>query len=140
MKTKLAILLSTVALCCTALPAMAEDDLYSRQFGLCVDKTNGSTFAILDCIQQEVARQDKMLNANYKKAMALVGEQIGKEGQNALRQAQRAWLKWRDQDGAVYGQLYNHYGDMARINANDDYLEKTARRVRDLEKLIKMME
>ena len=123
-----------------ARPAIAEDNLYSKQFGICTDKTNGSTFAILDCIHQEVTRQDKKLNANYKKAMALIGEQIGKEGQDTLRQAQRAWLKWRDQDNGVYVQFYNYYGDTARINANGDYLEKTARRVRDLENMIKMME
>ncbi len=138
--------LHTILLSCAAsvfllvLPAIADDDLYSKQFGLCVDKTNGGTFAIIDCIQQELARQDKKLNANYKKAMALIGEQLGKAGQDSLRQAQRAWLKWRDQDNGVYGLFYDSYGQMARINANDDYLEKTARRVRDLENLIKMME
>ena len=141
MKKLHAILVSCVAVgLLIALPALADDNLYSKQFRLCVDKTNGVTTDILDCIHQEVTRQDKKLNANYKKAMALIGEQIGKEGQDALRQAQRAWLKWRDQDSGVYGQFYNYYGEMARINANDDYLEKTARRVRDLENMIKMME
>ncbi len=138
--------LHTILLSCAASvfllvrPAIADDDLYSKQFGLCADKTNGGTFAIIDCIQQELSRQDKKLNANYKKAMVLIGEQIGKAGQDSLRQAQRAWLKWRDQDNGVYGLFYDSYGQMARINANDDYLEKTARRVRDLENLIKMME
>ncbi len=129
-----------VALCCIALPAMAKDDLYSRQYGLCIDKTGGSIYAMLDCSEQELARQDKKLNANYKKAMALVGKDLGKEGQNALRQAQRTWLKWREEDSGVYVLFYDYYDQMARLNRMSGYLEKTAQRARDLETLIQMME
>ncbi len=89
-------------------------------------------------MREELDRLNKKVNANYKKAMTLVGKKSGKQGQNAFRKAQQAWLKWREQDSNFYGQFdWGLVGD--RINMSHT-LDKTAERVRSLEDLIKELQ
>ena len=129
--------LAATALFTIPCPAMA-DDLNSSQFHICMDKSQNTATDMLDCMQQEYERQDKLLNVNYKKAMAAAGKVSGKTGQNGIRDAQRAWLKWRELDLPLF--QYGGAGTHSQIRAMEDYLEKTALRAKFLGDLADMMQ
>ncbi len=133
MKAKIAALFVAIALCGIAIPSIAEDNLYSREYKTCIDNCEVAGQAD-ECVRNELTRLDKKLNTNYKKVMSLIGKKTGKKGQNAFRQAQQTWLKWRDQEFAFFNIFeWGLAGD--RINMGY-CLEKTAQRVRFLEELI----
>lgn len=103
---------------------------YSARFTKAVEKWSGNTADLLEIIQAEVELQDKWLNELYKDLRAKLND----EQKTALRDAQRAWLAWRDADGEL---IYDpDGGSMARIDANDDFLDKLVRRVAFFEDLI----
>lgn len=72
----------------------------------CMDK-DSSTHGMIECAREGAKKWDADLNRAYKELMGL----LPKQGQDALRTAQRAWIPWRDREislvGAVYGALYN---------------------------------
>jgi uncharacterized protein YecT (DUF1311 family) len=70
----------------------AADNEMSQEYLTCIDKSNGVTSEMLDCISAELMRQDARLNENYKRLMSKLSAKR-KEG---LREAQRAWVKFRD--------------------------------------------
>lgn len=105
--------------------AQAES-LYSKTYEHCIDKSEGVTSNILDCTGAEYNRLDKALNAAYKKLM----KSLDKGDQERLRQAQRAWLKYRESNGAY---IQNQGGTMASIEASSWELEELARRVHFLQ-------
>jgi len=107
--------------------ALAGEEELSRAYECCVAESDGGDFSIIDCIQQELERQDARLNVAYKKLMdALDGDRKTK-----LREAQRAWIKFRD----TYGDfLYDpDGGTLARVKANHWHMQATADRARQLE-------
>ena len=53
----------------------------------------GSTVAIVDCLDKQYHEQDRRLNATYQKALKAVDP----AGVPALRAAERAWLEYRKQ-------------------------------------------
>ncbi len=53
-----------------------------------------TTVDLLSCAEMELEKQDKRLNANYKKVMA----KLSAEDKKALRTKQRKWIKDRDAD------------------------------------------
>ena len=106
----------------------ASDADFSKQYGICMDRSNGSTGPMLDCIGAELERQDKKLNRYYKKAMAGLDENRKKK----LREAQRAWIKMRDADCEV---LFSGEGSISRINAGGHRLDLTADRAKFLQSL-----
>jgi len=123
-------LIAGIALCCLAQIVSADDIQYSKQFSDCMDKSEGVTFDILDCIHAETARQDARLNKAYKKAMS----QLSPARKKQLQAAQRAWIKFRDESYTFNANPDG--GQMARINASDYFLSATATRAKELEDLI----
>ncbi len=119
-------------------PAFAGDDLYSKEFHICMDKSGGTATEMFDCINAEHKRQDKLLNANYKKAMDAIGKIFGKTEQRGLQDAEKAWLKWRDLDLPLF--QYAGGGTFSQLRAMEDYLEKTARRAKFLGELAEMIQ
>lgn len=63
--------LRRTALAWVAFPVMAsaQGPQLSPQFERCMSKSNGVTFDMLECIGQEVQRQDARLNKAYKTLM-----------------------------------------------------------------------
>lgn len=119
-------LLLSLVLICIAQFASADEIEYSSKFSDCMDKSGGVTIDMLDCINDELERQDARLNKVYKEVMAL----LSPERQKALREAQRAWIKYRDTNCNFYYDPEG--GSLARIKGNACFLEATASRANEL--------
>ena len=65
---------------------------FSPSYHECLENSDGITVEIKNCLGEEWEKQDNRLNAAYKALMA--GE--SESQREALRKAQRAWLKFRD--------------------------------------------
>ena len=102
---------------------------YSAVYMRCLEGSEGVTVAILDCNQSEIEHQDARLNNAYKSAM----KRLSVKDKTALRDAQRAWIKYRDKRvAATAGD-----GTMLAVEQSSVFLEETARRAEELELLRK---
>jgi uncharacterized protein YecT (DUF1311 family) len=126
--TKICILIMPwLLLSATSVPAADKD--MSPEYAACIDKSNGVTNEMLDCITAETTRQDARLNENYKKLMS----KISAKRREALLEAQRAWVKFRD---ANCGYYYDpHGGSAAHLASVDCVLSATADRATELKNL-----
>lgn len=115
------------ALYCSALGAFARDADLSREFSACMDQSNGVTATMLACMSAETRRQDARLNQAYKTVLA----QLSEARQRELRDAQRAWLKFRDANCRFYADPDG--GSIATVEASDCVMSATAARARELE-------
>ncbi|NYT68770.1 DUF1311 domain-containing protein [Pusillimonas noertemannii] len=98
-------------------PASAAANGYEA----CIEAAE-STGEMIDCANAEAQRQDTRLNAAYKAAMAV-------NDKNALRTAQRQWIKDRDSQCAPN----EDGGQMAGLEAADCVATMTAARADELE-------
>src|SRR5262249_54513764 len=128
-------LMKTVGLLLTAclllLPVMvrgsyAEDREMTQEYSTCLGKSNGVTIEMINCILAETMRQDARLNENYKKLIS----KLPTERKNALVEAQRAWIKFRDTNCGFYADPQG--GSAARMTANECFLNATADRAKEL--------
>jgi uncharacterized protein YecT (DUF1311 family) len=71
-------------------------------FYTCIDKAGSDTIAIGACLSTEKTTQDARLNTTYK---ALLGKLHGK-ARDQLISAERAWLKFQNEDGTFQSLLY----------------------------------
>lgn len=123
------LLAATLSLC--IIPSFAtENDGYSKEYKHCMDNSGGVTINMLDCINAEHDKQDKLLNETYKKVMA----RLNAKQKDQLRKAQRTWIKWRQEDAEFLGNYTG--GTIDRINSSSDYLQKTVDRVKFLNDLL----
>ena len=88
---------SALLLATSAALAASETEM-SQEYSSCVDNANAATPALIDCALAETKRQDARLNENYKRLMSKLTEQR----KNALLEAQRAWIKFRDTNCAFW--------------------------------------
>lgn len=80
-------------------PAQAKDQAveacYSREFDTCMntgDAGQGITSGMMDCIGDEIDRQDARFNQAYKMVMM----RLAPAQKTTLRAAERAWITQRD--------------------------------------------
>lgn len=99
----------------------------TAQFAACMDKSGGVTASMIDCIGTETQRQDVRLNKVYKEVMA----QLAPARKKQLLQAQRTWLKFRQENCNFYDDPDG--GTLARVNANECFMSATAARATELE-------
>jgi uncharacterized protein YecT (DUF1311 family) len=118
-----------VAICLGMSPAIAADREFSKEFDACMDKAGGVTPAMIDCISAELKRQDALLNENYRKLMA----SLSTKRKQALQEAERAWLKFRDSNCDFYYDPDG--GTAARVDANECLLNATSDRAKELAQL-----
>jgi uncharacterized protein YecT (DUF1311 family) len=71
-------------------------------FYTCIDKAGSDTIAMGACLTTEKTTQDARLNSTYK---ALLGKLHGK-AKDQLINAERAWLKFQNEDGTFQNLLY----------------------------------
>jgi uncharacterized protein YecT (DUF1311 family) len=109
------------------LAAHAQEINLTKPFGVCMDKADGVTQNMVECIDAEIKRQDARLNKAYK---ALVAD-LNPERKKQLLAAQRAWLKFRDTNCAFY--FDPEGGTIARVLAVDCLMTMTASRATELE-------
>jgi uncharacterized protein YecT (DUF1311 family) len=84
---------------------------------------------MMDCIGTETTRQDARLNKVYKEVMA----QLDDASKARLREAQKAWITFRDANVAFYRDP--EAGTGAMVTGADRFLIMTAQRASELEKL-----
>ena len=99
----------------------------SQEYSSCIDKANGVNPALIDCAVAETKRQDARLNENYKRLMSKLTE----ERKNALLEAQRAWIRFRDVNCAFWDDPAG--GQSAAVTAKECILTMTADRASELE-------
>ena len=110
-------------------PLAAADSEMSPEYLSCMDKSNGNTAGMTDCISAETARQDARLNENYKRLM----QKLSAKRKNALQAAQRAWVKFRDANCSFYSDPDG--GTAALLDGRDCFLQATANRAKELRNL-----
>lgn len=102
---------------------------YTPAYDACMssgDAANGVTVAMSDCTSTEIEAQDAKLNSTYQLVMRKLEE--GQRGK--LRDAQRAWIKFRDSKCASESQSG---GTMDILNSGSCILDATVRRTIELE-------
>ena len=115
----------TLGLSLVSLNAHAD---YSQDYEKCLEATNGVTADMLNCMTLEEERQDAMLNVYYKQLM----RGLEPEHANLLKEAQRAWIKYRDARVNLAG--YDG-GSMAVLSVGSIHLEMTVKRVDELKQM-----
>ncbi len=103
--------------------ASAQDSLLSAEYAQCMQKSDGVTVAMQDCLTAEDERIEALLNTTYKKVMQTMDE----KQKNLLRDSQRAWLKYRE--GSCDTMMSVFGGTSAGLITTGWRLEMTARRV-----------
>jgi len=116
-----------LTLYCLSRIAFADDVGLSKPFSACMDHSGGVTAEMLDCIGAETKRQDARLNRAYKEAML----QLPLARKNQLRDAQRAWIKYRDANCDFYADPDG--GTLATVSSSDCFLSATASRAKEIE-------
>jgi uncharacterized protein YecT (DUF1311 family) len=104
--------------------AGAGDVAYSKEYRTCVQASNGSDFAMIDCATAETARWDARLNTAYKKLMAT----LGPKQRSLLVTAETNWLKFRESNCAYDPDS----GTAGRLDASSCFLRMTAERALEL--------
>jgi uncharacterized protein YecT (DUF1311 family) len=122
-------LILVLTLACTSQFAGAQDIGLTKQFSVCMDKSNGVTTIMIDCLEAESKRQSGRLNRAYKELTNQLPEQRKKQ----LQLAQDAWVIYRDENCEFYDDPEG--GTMATVNANDCFMSATATRAKELETL-----
>ena len=84
---------------------------------------------MINCMLAETGRQDARLNENYKRLLS----KLGAERKNALIEAQRAWIRFRDANCGFYA--VPEGGSAAAMAANECFLNATADRAKELQLL-----
>jgi uncharacterized protein YecT (DUF1311 family) len=110
-------------------PLAAADGEMTQEYLTCMDKSNGNTAEMTDCISAETARQDARLNENYKRLMS----KLSAKRKNTLQVAQRAWVKFRDANCSFYSDPEG--GTAALLDGRDCFLQATANRAKELRNL-----
>jgi uncharacterized protein YecT (DUF1311 family) len=90
-----------------------------------------STLGIVECLSRETAWWDARLNADYQTIRAA----IDAESFAALRDAQRAWMGWRDAK-CKFDYVYWREGTIRSVMYASCQLETTARRAQELADLV----
>ena len=111
-------------------PIVAAQDIgLTKQFSNCMDKSNGVTSSMIDCLESESKRQGTRLNKAYKE----LSNQLSPQRKKQLEIAQGAWVTYRDENCEFYDDPEG--GTMATVNANDCFMSATATRAKELETL-----
>ena len=81
----------------TAITKVIEECNYTKA---CINSSrdNSTTIGMIECVRKGYSIWDEKLNLEYKILISLVGKIYGEDAKIALRDSQRAWIKYRDID------------------------------------------
>jgi uncharacterized protein YecT (DUF1311 family) len=119
----------SLALLLGARLAASADREMTKEHSACLEKANGVTAEMINCMLAETILQDARLNENYKKLLS----KLATERKTALIEAQRAWIKFRDANCGFYANPEG--GSTARMAASECILNATADRAKELQLL-----
>ena len=122
-------LILVLTLACMSQFAAAQDIGLTKQFSNCMDKSNGVTSNMIDCMEAESKRQSGRMNRAYKE----LTDQVSAQRKKQLQLAQDAWVAYRDENCEFYYDPDG--GTIAAVNANDCVMSATATRAKELETL-----
>jgi len=122
-------LILLLSLFCMSQFAAAQDLGLTKQFSVCMDKSNGVTSNMIDCLDAESKRQGNRLNKAYKE---LAG-QLSSQRKKQLETVQGMWVNYRNENCKFYYDPEG--GTMATVSANDCFMSATAARAKELESL-----
>jgi len=105
---------------------LSANSNYSKIFKQCIDNSGGVTLKMRQCNGAEIKRHDKLLNANYKKAMKVLS--LNKKTE--LKKVQREWIKYREMKCGFEGSMTG--GSMDLIMSGACILDMTAVRAKEL--------
>ncbi|MFC7517182.1 lysozyme inhibitor LprI family protein [Herbaspirillum sp. GCM10030257] len=109
-----------------------EADLkFSKEYESCMDKSGGVTVDMRACIQKELERQDARLNRVYQKYSASLAPNVLK----SLREAQRAWVQYRNKDCAWAG-APDENATLGPLIIDGCHLDMTVRRANEFESFL----
>jgi uncharacterized protein YecT (DUF1311 family) len=114
-------------LCVAAFAANAEEsaaERYGAEYQTCRD---GNTYEIVTCLSGLYKKWDERLNAAYQK---LLGMQETPKQKTALVEAQKSWIKYRDQNCEWYE---TGEGTIRRLWGSECMRSMTAARALELE-------
>lgn len=107
----------------------------SPDYAACLDRSGGVTPAMVQCSSEETGRWDRRLNAAC--GGLLRDRRWSAETKALLREAQRAWIAYRDRSCAAGGELAAEGGTLARIVTADCVARRTADRATELEGILR---
>ena len=120
-------MLSVLAMVGPGIALGQEAEKFSPQYQTCMDKADGVTTAMHDCIAAEIIVQDKRLNANYSSYI----KNLAPERRKKLVDLQRLWIKYRDLKCEFYYDPEG--GTFAGILSHNCLLDMTAERADELQ-------
>lgn len=96
---------------------------------------DGSTYDMRICLDAQLQKADKELNATYKQALN-VTKQFDTEAQERLVKAEKAWIPFRDASCDLQGaQMLGGTGETVIILGC--LVEKTQKRTQELQQIVK---
>jgi len=98
----------------------------------CSEQGNYTTVAVVDCESAMARYWDRELNRVY----SLLMDRIDGPLKDSVRQAQRTWIKWRDQRCNAWGYMD---GTMYRMVGAGCFTETVRQRVADLNELLEAL-
>jgi uncharacterized protein YecT (DUF1311 family) len=109
-------------------PRKAPISAYER----CMNGPIGRTqIGMQQCAAEETARHDARLNRNYK---AILDQLDSADDKDAVRNAQRAWIAFRDADCGSYVSMT--WGSMSRLEGAQCMTERTEERADQLQSFL----
>ncbi|KAA2236424.1 lysozyme inhibitor LprI family protein [Salinarimonas soli] len=109
---------------------LKSSPLYSKAYDACMKKSSGVTAEMLECSTNELRRYDRLLNDAYNE----VQSRLNGSQKTALRDAQRAWIAYRDSTCSFMSRLGDR-GTMALLVDSGCMLQTTAERARWLQQI-----
>ena len=109
----------------------AENAPRTKEYGRCIEKAGAVDPAVLECISDEYARQDKRLNGAYRNLMG----SLKVERKKQLLETQRLWGKYTEANCGFYHDPDG--GTLARILAAECEVTARMERAAELEELAK---
>jgi len=97
-----------------------------------MDRTDGITVEMRECIDQELRRQDERLNQVYRRYFNFVSSDV----RQSAKEAQRAWVQFRDKE-CVWAGAPEGDGTLAPVIIDGCHLEMTARRADEFERRLR---
>jgi uncharacterized protein YecT (DUF1311 family) len=122
-------LLFVALLVATTNARAGDEDLYSKQYFDCMERSGGVSVEVGKCTQQETLRQDALLKSSFTK---LLHRQSPVQKQQLVK-AQNLWKSYVKANCSFYNEPDG--GSLAQIMADACGLEETAKRANELDRL-----
>ena len=117
---------TTLAASSSPTVANGEASMLRNAYDHCLEAASGVTPDIQDCIEQEYEYQDDRLSKAYQ----LLLSSLNNDKKLELEAEQKKWLSMRDAECGLDAEAG---GQGQRLEANDCFLEMTAKRAAELE-------